>query len=127
MLEKYTPLQKLPSLLGRAYTLLAVGLCWVLFRAVSLGTAVEFFRALFFRAPCGLWNGETSIALTNGFIYFLLGGILSFPLVPWLKKRKLAEKPAVQYLIALFQLLVFLLTVGFILNSTYDPFIYFNF
>ena len=128
MLEKYTPLQKLPSLLGRAYTLLTVGLCWVLFRAVSLGTAVEFFRALFFfRAPCGLWNGETSIALTNGFVYFLLGGILSFPLVPWLKKRKLAEKPAVQYLIALFQLLVFLLTVGFILNSTYDPFIYFNF
>ncbi len=127
MLEKYTPLQRLPSLLGRAYTLLAVGLCWVLFRAVSLGAAGEYFRALFFRAPCGLWSGATSSALTNGFVYFLLGGVLSFPLVPWLKKRRFAQRPAAQYLAALFQLLVFLLTVGFILSSTYDPFIYFNF
>ena len=127
MLEKYTPLQRLPSLLGRAYTLLAVGLCWVLFRAVSLGAAGEYLRALFFRAPCGLWSGATSSALTNGFVYFLLGGVLSFPLVPWLKKRRFAQTPAAQYLAALFQLLVFLLTVGFILSSTYDPFIYFNF
>ena len=127
MLEKYTPLQRLPSLLGRAYTLLAVGLCWVLFRAVSLGAAGEYLRALFFRAPCGLWSGATSSALTNGFVYFLLGGVLSFPLVPWLKNRRFAQKPAAQYLAALFQLLVFLLTVGFILSSTYDPFIYFNF
>ena len=127
MLEKYTPLQRLPSLLGRAYTLLAVGLCWVLFRAVSLGAAGEYLRALFFRAPCGLWSGATSSALTNGFVYFLLGGVLSFPLVPWLKKRRFAQRPAAQYLAALFQLLVFLLTVGFILSSTYDPFIYFNF
>ena len=127
MLEKYTPLQRLPSLFGRAYTLLAVGLCWVLFRAVSLGAAGEYFRALFFRAPCGLWSGATSSALTNGFVYFLLGGVLSFPLVPWLKKRRFAQRPAAQYLAALFQLLVFLLTVGFILSSTYDPFIYFNF
>ena len=127
MLEKYTPLQRLPSLFGRAYTLLAVGLCWVLFRAVSLGAAGEYFRALFFRAPCGLWSGATSSALTNGFVYFLLGGVLSFPLVPWLKKRRFAQRPAAQYLAALFQLLVFLLTVGFILSSTYDQFIYFNF
>ena len=122
-----TSLQRLPSLLGRAYTLLAVGLCWVLFRAVSLGAAGEYFRALFFRAPCGLWSGATSSALTNGFVYFLLGGVLSFPLVPWLKKQRFTQRPAAQYLAALFQLLVFLLTVGFILSSTYDPFIYFNF
>lgn len=125
--EKYTPLQKLPTFFGRCYTLLTVGLCWVLFRASSLDAAWEYLKAMFLSAPLGLWDGNASIALTNGFAYFLLGGMLSFPLIPWLKKQSWTQKPLVQYLTAAFQFLVFLLTVGFILSTSYDPFIYFNF
>ena len=127
MLEKYTPLKRVPKLFGHLYTLLAVCLCWVLFRAASLSSALEYLKAMFGAAPLGIWDGNASIVLTNGFVYFLLGAILSFPIVPFFAKKTFVQKPAVQYLLAFFQLLVFLLTIGFILSSSYDPFIYFNF
>ena len=127
MLEKYTPLKRVPKLFGHLYTLLAVCLCWVLFRAASLSSALEYLKAMFGAAPLGIWDGNASIVLTNGFVYFLLGAILSFPIVPYFAKKTFVQKPAVQYLLAFFQLLVFLLTIGFILSSSYDPFIYFNF
>ena len=127
MLEKYTPLKRVPKLIGHLYTLLAVCLCWVLFRAASLSSALEYLKAMFGAAPLGIWDGNASIVLTNGFVYFLLGAILSFPIVPFFAKKPFVQKPVVQYLLAFFQLLVFLLTIGFILSSSYDPFIYFNF
>ena len=127
MLEKYTPLKRVPKLIGHLYTLLAVCLCWVLFRAASLSSALEYLKAMFGAAPLGIWDGNASIVLTNGFVYFLLGAILSFPIVPYFAKKPFVQKPVVQYLLAFFQLLVFLLTIGFILSSSYDPFIYFNF
>ena len=127
MLEKYTPLKRVPKLIGHLYTLLAVCLCWVLFRAASLSSALEYLKAMFGAAPLGIWDGNASIVLTNGFVYFLLGAILSFPIVPYFAKKTFVQKPAVQYLLAFFQLLAFLLTIGFILSSSYDPFIYFNF
>lgn len=127
MLEKYTSLQKLPKLLGRIYTLLAVCLCWVLFRAPSLGSALTYLRAMFGAAPLGLWDGNASIALTNGAVYFVLGVVLSFPVLPFFAKKPLFQKPAMRYVLAAVLLLIFLLTVGFILSSSYDPFIYFNF
>ncbi len=127
MLEKYTPLKRVPKLFGHLYTLLAVCLCWVLFRAPSLSSALEYLKAMFGAAPLGIWDGNASIVLTNGFVYFLLGAILSFPIVPFFAKKTFVQKPVVQYLLAFFQLLVFLLTIGFILSSSYDPFIYFNF
>lgn len=127
MLEKYTPLKRVPKLFAHLYTLLAVCLCWVLFRAASLSSALEYLKAMFGAAPLGIWDGNASIVLTNGFVYFLLGAILSFPIVPYFAKKTFVQKPVVQYLLAFFQLLVFLLTIGFILSSSYDPFIYFNF
>ena len=127
MLEKYTPLKRMPKFFGHIYTLLFVCLCWVLFRATSLHGALDYLKAMVGAAPLGIWDGNASIALTNGLIYFLLGGVLSFPVIPFFSKKAFVQKPAVRYLLAGFQLLVFLLTVGFILNSTYDPFIYFNF
>ena len=127
MLEKYTPIRKLPAFFGHVFTLLAVGLCWVLFRADSLSAAAEYLRSMFFMAPLGLWDGNASIVLCNGFFTFLLGAVLSFPVIPWLKKKAFAQSPAARWISALFQLAVFLLTVGFILSSSYDPFIYFNF
>ena len=127
MLEKYTPMKHMPKLLGHIYTLLAVCLCWVLFRATSLSGALDYLKAMFGAAPLGIWDGNASIALTNGFVYFLLGAVLSLPIIPYFSKKSFAQKPAVRYLAAAFQLLVFLLTVGFILSSSYDPFIYFNF
>lgn len=127
MLEKYTPLKRVPKPFGHLYTLLAVCLCWVLFRAASLSSALEYLKAMFGAAPLGIWDGNASIVLTNGFVYFLLGAILSFPIVPYFAKKTFVQKPVVQYLLAFFQLLVFLLTIGFILSSSYDPFIYFNF
>lgn len=127
MLEKYTPLKRVPKLVGHLYTLLAVCLCWVLFRAASLSSALEYLKAMFGAAPLGIWDGNASIVLTNGFVYFLLGAILSFPIVPFFAKKTFVQKPGVQYLLAFFQLLAFLLTIGFILSSSYDPFIYFNF
>ena len=126
MLEKYTPLGKLPRPVGRIYTLFAVMLCWVLFRAASLSDAVTYLRAMF-TSSVPLWDDTATVLLTNNASYFIIGALVSFPIFPMLTKSRLAEKKWAKYVGAAVQLVIFLLTVGFILRSSYDPFIYFNF
>ena len=127
LLEKYTPLRSLPAWVGHGYTLLAVGICWVFFRAETLSGAVSYLQAMFTLSPVPFWNAEATMFLTNYAVYFLLGILLSIPIYPWIKKQPWMEKGWVKILSAAGQLLVFFLTIGFIFSNNYDPFIYFNF
>ena len=124
-------LSKLPKAFGRIYTCLAVLLGWVLFGLDSLSQAGGFFKALFgAEAACCLMDKgyiwEENICFYSPLRHWrnpFIGAIL-----------KKLEKNRTGYAIALYRLgekvippLLLLLSVAYIVDASYNPFLYFRF
>ena len=120
-------LEKLPNWLTRCYTWLIVLIGWVFFDAGSLGGALETLGALFGANGVGAdptaWYHVESYALV-----LVMASIGATPL-PTKAGKWLAERypkfAAVAEPVVLIGLLV--LCTAFLVNSTFNPFIYFRF
>ena len=132
-------LARLPSLLGHAYTLLAVMLGWVLFRADDFGHALGYYSALF-----GLHEAVNPEAVQRYMgrqvvSSVMLGLLFAAPLWPWLLQRLAAlgghvpsrlRTPlalAGHGLHSLLLTAMLLVCCAWIAAGTYNPFIYFRF
>jgi alginate O-acetyltransferase complex protein AlgI len=106
--------------LQTGYVLLAVGLAWVLFRAESLGQAVDYFRAM---AGRGIPDGAESLAA--GWAAALAGfAALHVANLHWRLPRRLADLPPATFAVAygaLWAVALPLVAIG------HRPFIYFQF
>lgn len=127
-------LTKGPKWLSHVYSLLVVGLAWVLFRAESFAYAIAYYKALFGLGESTGFRLDVSPYLDLEFRVALVIGLLaSTPFlqktIQWLNKqlasvrlRGLAEMSGAILLMLLF----FWCTVHLASNS-YNPFIYFRF
>ena len=125
--------QKIP---GRLYAMTAVLLGWVLFRAETLPLARDYFGVMF---GIGVPAGEDTTALlflTQKAVFYLAAILFSAPVVPALKQKlqTLRTSPRGAYLAVIadalypaVMLVLFLVCVSYLLKSSYNPFIYFNF
>ncbi len=121
--------QRLPVPVRWAYTMLAVDLAWVLFRAADLPQAAAFLGAMFGQAPGGasggaaLWLGEYGAELAAGFV-------LACATARWLGRKLRACWPLAPLLDCCYALglaAVLLVCTALLVKGSYDPFIYFNF
>lgn len=122
------PRFKIPALLTWLFTMAVVVAGWVIFRSGNLHQAKEFLFAM-------VGMGEPVLDQTFGFFYYansrvvtllVVAAILSTPIVPKLKERfgntafwNVASAIGVPFLL--------LVSLSFILNSTYSPFLYAQF
>ena len=121
---------------GHAYLLTATIGLWVLFRANTFEDALIVYRQLL-RVPEILTAlPRIPLYMTNEqILFFLLGVLLSTPLLPalrsWLARRyprlglRLRSPLSVSRQLLLASL--FVLTLAYIIKDTYNPFIYFRF
>ena len=122
MAEKYGHIDRRLGVLRRPWTLFWVLMLWVLFRAENVAAAGDYFAALF-------TGGRGDI---NDFLYYF--GNMKFYLaaavaccLPWDKLwRRVPEAPRA-CLSAAGSVAVLLLVLTYVVGSTYNPFIYFNF
>lgn len=126
ILKKY--LDKAPSFIGHIYTMLIVIIAWVIFNNESLSSIVNILKSMF------IFDGNFSLEYLEylGIIdikYILaliVGLIFIFPI-----KSKFIELSKENAKFSLFLdlilIIIFILSVISILNSTYSPFIYFRF
>ena len=134
-LEKYVPaVKKLPSPLGRAYTLLAVNFLWMLFRADTPAYAGGFFLTMLGWNGSGTADPACGLYLAENAVFLALALLFSFPFAPWLRKRLERLRPFGQDLSLLWDLLYAAglvaagtLCVCYLVKGTYNPFIYFRF
>lgn len=134
-MEKYLPiLKRLPSLLGRAYTLLAVNFLWMLFRADTVEYAGEFFRTMLGWSGRGTADPTCGLYLAENAVFLVCALLFSFPFAPWLQGKLEKFRPFGQDLSLLWDLLyalgltaVGILCVCYLVKGTYNPFIYFRF
>ncbi len=116
LLKKY--IDKLPALCARFYTLFFILIGWVIFAFDSLGDGIRYIMGMF---------GQNVAFINSQGMYYLISYlpvliILSVASTPVIKKLKINK-----YLSPVFIVLGFLLAVAYIVNSSYNPFLYFRF
>jgi len=122
MAEKYGQIHRRLGVLRRPYTLLCVLLLWVLFRAESLPHAWYYLIAMFTGGRGSM--DDFLYYFGNMKVYLLAAVICCLPLRKlW---NRIPEK-AQAWLEPVGLIALFLLTVTYVVSSTYNPFIYFNF
>lgn len=115
-LGKY--LKKAPNWLAHLYTMFIVLCAWVLFAFTDMSQVLHYFKALFM-----------SSSFLNGSVFFILrnyGFLLIVCLVactPILQKYKEELKVLQPILVGI----ALLLCIAFIVDATYNPFLYFRF
>ena len=111
---------------GHVYTMFFVIIGWVIFRAESLSDMCVYLGAMFGRASGGLVDDGALAFLKQTQVYYLAAIVCSTPLFARLD-RKLKQYAwwNIGYVIALAAL--FVVTLTFVFNQSYNPFIYFNF
>ena len=125
VIEKQTGLDKKKTWWGHIYTMFFVILAWVLFRANSISFASQYIKAMFGISVSSLYSEQIELHLYDSWKYIVLGLIFLFPFnsIEKLKNGKMWQQLTYSSLL----LLLFLLTITFIVCDSYNPFIYFNF
>lgn len=119
--------KKIPSIFRHAVTMVLVMVGWVLFRAVDLLDAYEYIMAMF-NIKTGDLIVNSKIILNDSWYIFLGGLILSTPVIKntygkfkdkWENVSLVIESSMV--------VLILVISTMYLINSTYNPFIYFRF
>lgn len=112
--------------IGHVYTMFAVILLWVVFRADSLSLAGRYVGQMFGSGRM-LWDSYAAECLEGSWLMFLIALLCSLPAAKTLADRlKLAENTR-KNIAAVAAIPLFVICIAKCLSSSYNPFIYFNF
>ena len=127
LIEKWVPaLQKLPSLFRRVYVLLIVVLGFVLFNAADLSQALSDIGGMFGFGNVPFVNTETLYYLRSYGLLFVAAFIGSTPLVKTVAE-KISQKTAGAVLEILAMALLLILCTAYLVDGSFNPFLYFRF
>ncbi len=134
LLEKFVFgkfLKKLPGGLQSVYTLFLVVISWVIFKCEDLSMCGDYLAAMFGGAGVGFANQQTLYLLYN-YAVLLVILILGSTTLPKRIALRIMEKmrqgswvPVI--LKCAFCLAVFIVSVAYLVDATYNPFLYFRF
>ncbi len=133
ILEKYVYgryLQRLWSPIQHIYAMTLVVLSWVLFRAPTLGFALDYIKIMF---TDFVLDGKSIFYLHDYWVFFAIAFIGAMPFKVWLENtvKKLKSERVSLFLLypakSVFALCVFAVSFLYLLSSSFNPFIYFRF
>lgn len=123
-------LQKLWTPLQHLYALLFIVLGWLLFRAESLSYAVSYFATMFGAGGQPIINNQAIFYIVEYKFEFVAAIMASMPVYPMLQEKLKSRRGSTfinYYLKHLILLSLFGLCIMYLINSTFNPFIYFRF
>ena len=127
LIEKFVPaLQKLPDILRRSYTLLIVVLGFVLFNATDLSQALSDIGGMFGFANVPLVNAQTLYYLRSYGLLFVVGFVGATPVVKNLS-GKLENKKLGLVLETALMIVLLLVCTAYLVDGSFNPFLYFRF
>ena len=123
-------LNRLPGIIQRIYAMFFVVIGWIIFKCEDMAYGISYLKAMFGGFRQGLWNNETLYLLGNYAVLFVLA-ILGSTMLPMKaagvvlggRKRTWAEN--VVYIA--FYAVIFFVSVAYLVDATYNPFLYFRF
>ena len=125
-------LVRLPIIIQHAYALIIVIIGWVFFRSETLGYAFEYIGVMFGINSVSFWNLDASYYFNENIILFLLSILVSMGILPYLQRKLdcIISKPALiarEGIAYIYYIALLITSVSYIISSSFNPFIYFNF
>lgn len=126
-------LKKAPRIFRHIYLVLLVMIGWVFFRAENIVQASEFIKVLFGIGSNPIHNYSFVSYINESGYIIILGIIFATPIIPKLKSilkskiKKLIESDFIYGLHSTFLVSLMFIIVVILINSTYNPFLYFRF
>lgn len=123
-----TFLDKLPALVRHIYTFLAIMIGWSIFSLPDMADGAGYLKALVFHSEAGAVNGQTMYLLFSNFLLLAVAAIFCTSAVqrpvnrlfpPGSRRKALGE--------VLFTAGTLMWCVALLINSAYNPFLYFRF
>ena len=110
------------------FTLLSVITGWVLFRAESLSDACKFLKIMIGISGNNLIDNVGVFIFKDLWILLLIGIVISTPLIDIIgQKLQKKNNTIFQILQSIIIIFIFIISLSYSVNATYNPFIYFNF
>ena len=129
MFEKAVKIQRLPKAAAHVYVLFVVMVSFVLFNAADFTQAGQDILGLFGLNGVPFLSNEAVYYLRSYGILFLLGFVGSTPLMRnWAMKLSEEKYPKVMAVAEpIFLLLLLLVCTGYLVDGSFNPFLYFRF
>jgi len=120
-------LEKLPNFIRWIYTMLLVILGWVLFVTPDLPTAFSYMGAMF--GSTGIFADSSALyLLLNYGVMLVIGIFASTDAWKIIVEKVTAKAPTVvNWVTPIVKIAVFILSIAYLADATYNPFLYFNF
>lgn len=124
-------LEKAPKVIRHLYGILLIWIGWAIFAIEDEKKIGIFLKSMFGRSDNGWFTQNDCYQLISYGILFvlLIIGCTSYPKKAWQWiKRKVGEDSNTLFLVEqLFLVFVFVLSVAYLVDATYNPFLYFRF
>lgn len=108
---------------SRIYTLFSVLIGWVLFRSQNINFAMQYYKSMFNFSF--IFDYKFIMYISEYGLFLVLGILFSSNLINKISSR--FDNRFKNYLLTLIIILIFLISVMYLVKGSYNPFIYFNF
>lgn len=124
-------LNKLWKPLQHAYVLIIVMIGWVFFRADNFAYSFQYLKAMFGIGRQSFIDDNTMLYIHEYIVIFIIAFIAATPILKRIKNILELEPKTymftMQFVRPILLLTLFMISVMYLINSTYNPFIYFRF
>lgn len=121
-------LNKIPFSITRVYTFILVVLGWVLFEFTDISQAYAYYGAMFGTQGRAVADGTFIYLVSSYGLVFVISLILSTDWLHRLSKGIYRRRPGIAKTIAIvLQVIMLLLCTAYLVDATYNPFLYFRF
>ena len=127
LLEKFLPLQKLPGLLRHGYVLLVILISFVIFNAQTMTQALQDIGGLFGLAGVPLVTTQSLYALRSYGVLILVAIVGATPWITRLANLCQRKWPVVSWLGPVAALALLLICTAYLVDGSFNPFLYFRF
>lgn len=123
---------KVPEFIKHIYLLLVLCLGFVLFRSENLEIALQYFKNLFGVTGSGVFSTTAWMFVKEYGIFFGAAILFSIPIAPRMNQLLLERKipilgKCMEWLYPAALMLLFMISITYMIKGSYNPFIYFNF
>ena len=130
VIEKSTKFEKRKKqipFLRHIYVIILVCLGWVTFRADNIHIAFEYYKSLFGLSKNAFWDVKATLYIKENLIFFIIAIFASIPTSKIIKSKFKNKESLYNVLYVIGILIIFIISISFIVKGSYNPFIYFNF
>ena len=121
-------LSKTPKFIKHIYTMLLVMIGWVLFGSVDLTSALEYLKVMFGLSGNALVDNSAIYYLYTNIKLLIILALCSTPIILIIFRQIIKKGKTVGILFAVsINIIIILISIAYLVNETYNPFLYFRF